>query len=338
MDSKRPNQYRALRRRRLLSAAGVWLLAVVLASCTWVKDDTDDCPDGFWLQLHYTYNILDVEAAPQYVSDAYVYVYDADGQYVKRIDAGRELLAANGYKIRVDGLPDGDYQFVVWSGMGNSQYAVSGDTQTMADFRLALVGEGSSCNQELPPLFHGYQPLVHYDDSYALYDVELVKNTNTLVCLVVSLSDKTAMSTSDYTMKVVSANGVMDASNSLVSDAVTTYEPFSQDCVTIDDPDYGQLHGLSFAISTLRLMSQPDSRIVFEKKATGETLFNISFPEYVGMIGALYTNLGRPLSVQEYLDRQDLYTIVFYLSADLDQLLQLRVNSWRLRANYHLKL
>ena len=85
-------------------------------------------------------------------------------------------------------------------------------------------------------------------------------------------------------------------------------------------------------------MSDSDSRIVLHRKSTGQDVFNISFPEYVGMIGSLYTNLGRQIPVQEYLDRQDFYTIVFFLSGDMEQLLQLQVNSWRLRANNHLKL
>lgn len=341
MDSERPNKYCALRQRLWLLAVGCWVLAVgcALVSCSWVRDDRDDCPEGFWLQLHYTYNILDVEAAPEYVNDAFVYVYDDTGNYVKRIDVSHDVLTANDYKVRVDGLPEGDYQFVVWSGIGNSQYAVSGDMLTMADFRLSLAGAGgSSSDSQLVSLFHGYHPAVHYDDAYALYDVELTKNTNQLACLVVSLSKDAVMSLDDYTMKVVAANSVMDARNELPQVAATTYEPFEQDVVTIDDPDYGQLHGLRFNIMTLRLTTSRDSRIVFEKKSSGQTLFNISFPEYVGMIGSLYTTLGRPLSVQEYLDRQDLFTIVFYLSEDLDRLLQLSVNNWRLRANYHLKL
>jgi hypothetical protein len=89
---------------------------------------------------------------------------------------------------------------------------------------------------------------------------------------------------------------------------------------------------------TLRLMGDSDSRLILEKKSTNQTLFNISFPEYIGMIGTLYTAIGKPLTVQEYLDRQDFYTIVFFLSGNLDQLIQLQVNSWRLRAYYHLKL
>ena len=55
-------------------------------------------------------------------------------------------------------------------------------------------------------------------------------------------------------------------------------------------------------------------------------------------MGTLYTNLGRPLTVQEYLDRQDFYTLVFFVTGDLEQLLQLQVNSWRLRAFNHIKL
>ena len=107
---------------------------------------------------------------------------------------------------------------------------------------------------------------------------------------------------------------------------------------TFDDAEFGELNGVSYNISTLRLMEDKDCRLILMKKDTGETIFNISFPEYIGMIGALYTNLGRQLTVQEYLDRQDFYTIVFFLSSDLNQLIQLQVNSWRLRAKNHLKL
>ena len=320
--------------KKLLSI--ICMLAMM--SCTWVKDDVDDCPYGFWLKLLYTYNILDVDAASRYVSDAYVYVYDADGTFIKRIFVTKEVLTANNYLVQVEGLPEGDYQFVVWSGLGNGQYAVTKDTQTIGDFRLALTDRGGKYSGELPALFHGYLPTVHYDDAYAVHNVELMKNTNQLACLVVSVDNNAVLNPGDYTMKVVTANGTMDARNQLVSDAKITYEPYVADAVTFNDADYGALQGLEYGMMTLRLMNNRDCRIVLEKNSTAEKVFDISFPEYIGMIGSLYTNLGRPLSVQEYLDRQDFYTIVFYLSGDLDQLIQLRVNSWRLRANNHLKL
>ncbi|MBO4673888.1 MAG: FimB/Mfa2 family fimbrial subunit [Bacteroidaceae bacterium] len=332
MDCKRPHKYRAL--KQLLSI----VCLLVMTSCLWVKDDLDECPYGFWIKLHYTYNLLDVDAAPKQVQDAYVYVYDTDGNYVKRIFATQEDLKANNYRVRVEGLPEGDYMFVVWSGIGNSQYAVAGDTQKKDDFRLSLVGADTNYAQELPALYHGVLDSIHYDDLYAQHDVELMKNTNQLVCLVVSVAENTEINPEDYTMEVIAANGVMDAHNRLVSENEIIYEPFEQDSVIFEDSEYGTLQGIKFNIMILRLMSDRDSRIILTRKSTGEKLFDISFPEYIGMIGSLYTNLGKPLSVQEYLDRQDFYTIVFYLSGDLDQLVQLQVNSWRLRANHHLKL
>ena len=309
-----------------------------MTSCAWVEDDVDDCPYGFWLNLHYTYNIMDVEAAPEYISEVTVYIYDADGNYVSSLDVSQSVLKANGHRVRIQGLPEGDYQFVVWSGVGNSAYAVSGDRSTINQFALSLAQPGSSVSSCLPDLYYGNLNTVHFDDSYKVHDVYMVKNTNQLACLVVPMTDDTTVSPDDFDMRVVSANGTMNAYNMLISDRVMTYEPFVRNSVTFDDAEYGKLNGVTFDISTLRLLEDRDCRLILEKKDTGETVFNISFPEYIGMIGTLYTNLGRQLTVQEYLDRQDFYTIVFYLSSDLDQLVQLRVNSWRLRVKNHLKL
>ena len=318
--------YKKLRHCALKNLISI-LCVMALMSCSWVKDDNDDCPDGFWLKLQYNYNILDVDAASRYLKDAYVYVYDNDGNFVKRIYATGDDLKAYDYRIRLDGLTEGD----------SNQYTLVGETQTKDDFRLSLIGNGSSYSGELPPIYYGVLRNIHYDSSYSVTPIPMMKDTNLLSCLVVSVDDA-ELSADDYTLKLVTANGVMDADNLIATDSPTTYAPYVSENVTFDDPDYGELKGALYAVSTLRLMEEGDCRILFEKKATGETVFNISLPEYIGMIGALYTNLGRELSVQEYLDRQDFYTIVFYLNGDLDQLIQLRVNSWRVRAYNHLIL
>jgi hypothetical protein len=309
-----------------------------MTSCTWVKDETDDCPYGFWLNLHYTYNILDVEAAPEYINEVSVFIYDAEGNYVSRLDVPRSVLAANDHRVRIEGLQEGDYQFVVWSGVAGSQYALSGDRSTMADFLLSLSGSGTTVTTRLSDLYYGNLPLVHYDDAYAVHDVWMMKDTNQLTCLFVPLSGDVAVSPADYDVKVVSANGTMNVLNKPVSATPITYLPFERNSVTVNDSEYGELHGIGFSLTTLRLMADLDSRLVFQKADTGETIFNISLPEYVGMIGSYYTNLGRQLTLQEYLDRQDFYHIVFFLSEDFSTLIRLDVNSWRLRAKNHLKL
>ena len=236
------------------------------------------------------------------------------------------------------GLPEGDYQFVVWSGISNSQYAVSGDNSTMDAFRLSLAGSSTTVTNRLPDVYYGILSTVHYDDAYAVHDVWMMKDTNQLTCLFVPLSGDVAVNPADYDVKVVSANGTMNVMNKPVSATPITYLPFERNSVTVNDSEYGELHGIGFSLTTLRLMADLDSRLVFQKADTGETIFNISLPEYIGMIGSYYTNLGRSLTLQEYLDRQDFYHIVFFLSEDFSTLIRLDVNSWRLRAKNHLKL
>lgn len=333
MDCERPYKYCAL--RQLFSI--ICILAVM--SCTWVKDDTDDCPYGFWLKLNYTYNILDVDAASKYVQDASVYVYDAAGNYVKTIYASRVELLANNYRVKVEDLPEGDYQFVVWSGI-DSQFKITSGTNPIDEFRLTLVPPGGGFHYKgtLPDLFHGFLPSAHYDDSYAVYDVELTKDTNQFTCLVVSINNEAVMNPNDYNMVVVASNSVMDAYNRLHASVPTVYEPNAVSGVNFDDIEYGDLKGIQFSIPTLRLLDNWNNRIILEKSSNGQKLFDISLSEYIGMIGNLYTNMGKQISVQDYLDRQDYYTVVFYLSDDLETLISLKVNNWRLRANYHLNL
>ncbi len=314
--------------------------ALALASCAWPKDDYDDCQYGFWLRLSYTYNIMDVEAAPEYLGDAHVYVYDAAGNFVKRIDVTAAQLKADSQRVRIEGLPEGDYRFMVWSGSAASEYSISGDGGGRDDFRLTLATAGSLHSaRQLPPLYYGAPPVaVHYSETgYTERVVSMMKDTNELACLAVSTGEE-SLTADNCSLRLVTANATVDADNALTGGDAVSYEPYQLETVTIDDPDYGTMHGVRVAISTLRLMEHTTCRLLLERQPEGRVVFDVSLPEYIGMVGRLYTSMGRQLALQEYLDRQDYYTVVMLFSEELDQLLQLRVNSWRVRANHFIKV
>lgn len=318
-----------------------FILILSITACTWVKDEEEECPYGFWLNLHYTYNILDVDAAPEFIKEASVYVYDSVGNYVTRIDASQAELKANNQRIRIKGIPEGDYQFVVWGGINSNQYTVAGSNNTMSQFRLSLAEQDKACSSELTDLYYGYKRL-HFKDLYAEHDVYLVKNTNQLASIIAPIARGVEMNPEDFTLRMKTANGTMNIYNELVSDKIITYEPYIKEKVIVKDSVNGELHGIKLSIKTLRLMADTDCRLIFENNTTGDQIFNISYPEIVGMIGTLYTNMGRQLTTQEYLDRQDFHTLIFFLSEDMTQLVQVRcqlkVISWRDRNNNHLKL
>ena len=316
-------------------------LLLLTTSCNWVEDDRDDCPYGFWLKLHYTYNILDVEAGPEYLKDASVYVYDTLGNYVTRIDATLPQLQTHEHCVEVKGIPEGDYQFVVWS--GRNEYATTGDMQEMDKFRLFLEASNGNPSKLLPDLFHGYLPRVHFDDAYAVHDVYMTKNTNEITCLLVAVDGNEELKKDDYTMAIETSNGTMDAMNKLVSEETIVYEPYTSELATVDDDEYAEpLKGVKYSISTLRLMEDRNCQLVMKKKSetdgTDETKFRISLPEWIGIIGPLQTKTGKQLSLQEYLDRQDYYAIVLFLSgADLSNI-QVYVKKWKPRTTNNFKL
>ena len=225
MDSKRSDKYCSLKHL-------CYILAVLLlSSCTWVKDENDDCPYGFWLNLHYTRNMLDVDAAAKCISEVSVFIYDSEGNFVSRVDVPQSTLAANKHRVRIEGLEEGDYQFVVWGGLSGRQYGLWGDKDKMDEFRLAVENSGATVSSRLQDLYYGYLKTVHYNDSYATHDVYMMKDTNQLACLVVQLSSDDPLSPDDYDMKLVSANGEMDIENDLVADKETTYMPFEKSSV-----------------------------------------------------------------------------------------------------------
>ncbi len=244
--------------------------------------------------------MLDVDAAPTYVTEASVYVYDSDGNYITRIDVPQAKLKANNHRIKVEGLPEGNYQFVVWSGTSTNNYTTSGDNGSMSQFQLALT-QKDTVSTSLPNLFHGYLATVHYDETSVTHDVYLTKNTNQLACLVVVPESGDTLKPEDYNMQIVSANSTMDAYNNVVSTEETVYLPFVKDTVTIDEGDNGLMHGIEFSLSTLRLMKDKKNRLIFHRIGSKTPVFDISFSEYLGLMGTLYTQLGKQLTVQEYL-------------------------------------
>jgi hypothetical protein len=319
------------------------LLAVVcllaFTSCTWVKDDNDDCQYGCWLKLNYTYNILDVDAASKYVKDAHIYVYDKDGRFVKRVDATQGQLAANDYKVEIPELAEGDYQCVVWSGTDHDRLStIPGDS--IGGFKLALNDAGKISNTQLPSIYNGYVSSFHYSNLYKVQPVTMMKDTKQLNCIIVSIDTTVVMNPDDYTMKVEATNGVLNAQNLFASTDTTTYEPFNRSTVEIDDEDLGKLKGIMYNISTLRMLLDSPCRLILKKNDPENTVFNISLAKTIGNVAEVTLVDGRKMTVQEYLDRQDTYTFVFVLSSDLESLIDYRlaVLNWRIRNNEAIKL
>lgn len=311
-------------------------LVCLLTGCEWIKNDAGDCPTGTWLQLTYTYNLLNVDAAREQVKNVSVFVYDAEGNYVKRLDTNGASLEKNNYRIAIEDLTDGEYDFLVWSGLTDSHF-MTNSTTLLESFRLSLSSPSDLLDEDYAPLFYGFLEHVPVDGNYAVHEVSLMKNTNRMACLVTTAAEE-PVDAARYTLRLLAENAIMDATNIPIRERTATYGPYSTTTSVIEDPDEEPLPVVKFGLQTLRLQENDNCRLILTDNESGVEVFNLPITRYLCQAGILYPWEGGTLSPQEYLDRQDFHTLIFYLSEDGNRLLQCKINNWILRFNDQIHL
>ncbi|MDE5551664.1 MAG: FimB/Mfa2 family fimbrial subunit, partial [Muribaculaceae bacterium] len=151
------------------------------------------------------------------------------------------------------------------------------------------------------------------------------KNTNDFH-IVLKYSDGTPINPSDFDFTITADNAVLDHSNKIVAQgAPLTYQPHSFDTTRADN-----LIKANFTVG--RLQSDCDATLKVASKATGDKAITLDLLRYIDQIkdddlpGA---------SLNEYLDRQDDWTIEFTLDRESDKLfgMTFTINDWTIVIN-----
>ena len=279
----------------------------------------------------------DVDAAAQQVRDASIMVFDHEGNYVRRIEIGYGQLYSNNYCVEVSELPNGIYDFVVWSGLGDSHFMTTSPLR-IDDLRLSLAAADKVQNAEYGDLFYGRIDSVEVTGRYAVHEVDLTKDTNVLVCQVVPASGSGDVSIDRYGLQLKSSNGVLDACNNTVPSSLVVYAPYKMQADRVEDDLNGQVETLGYAIKTLRLVQGDNSRLVLNDNDSGNVILDLPLTDFLCQIASFYTQSGRPLTAQEYLDRQDFHTVILYMSESGNSVVQCRINNWVIRLNDNINL
>lgn len=299
------------------------LLAVLggLNSCRWVDDDMSVCPRGFHLKLIYSYNMLDVDAASTQVDHVSVFVFDQQGTCLEQMDVDSLALRQNRYVVDLPDLPAGYYDVLVWGGLDREHFQYT-------DRELSLVTDSThTTDEQIPSLFHGRMDSLFIDGSYKVQAFPLVKNTNTVSCVVQEMGGR-PFDTGDFVMELTADNGVMDHWNRPVPRQDIGYLPYFAEAAVVEAKPL-----LRYGITTLRLLAGDDTRLRLIHEATGQLVFDIPLTEYLLLSRDM---VGYGMSDQEFLDRQDTYSLIFLLTAtdDLRQpylLTRMTVNGWIVR-------
>lgn len=272
-------------------------------------------PCEYRLHFVYDYNMKFADAFQHEVTKASLFICDERGIFISQRDLEGDELKAN--NVILDFEP-GTYYLLTWAGLDNDSYEwpeLIPGTSTVQEIRVRTVRNADATQpHELEPLWHALDTLVITDDRHEDKEISLAKNTNKLR-IILQDTDGHSMNVDDFTFQIVADNGYMDYDNSLLDDPKITYLPYYTDNVDIAEGDslMGKPANQYVAVAemnTMRLMDQENYRLIVKHKDWEDDVLNVNLCNYL-----LLTQMeGHNISAQEYLDRQDEYSIIFFLT------------------------
>lgn len=306
---------------------GLW----IWASCSTITEELHPCENQ--VRFCYDMNMLYVDAFPTQVQRINLYVFDSDGLFVTRL-ADEQVAFGDDYSMTLPTLPAGDYRLVAWAGLYARSYEWDDKLQphvsNINDISVKMRREGNGCQtQELDALWHGEARITIADDRNHTETIRLTKNTNRFR-IVVQGETELDLQKDDLDFTITDRNGHLNHDNMLLPDDVISYKPYYQaDADLSANSQTGSVSAVVAELNTLRLLEDADARLTVTHKS-GKTLIDIDLIRYL-----LLTKMeGHDMPEQEYLDRQDEYTMIFFLNKDdlgNYALVYIKVNGWTIR-------
>lgn len=153
--------------------------------------------------------------------------------------------------------------------------------------------------------------------------MQMVKNTNTFH-IALQQADGSALDANEFDIRITDQeNGWLAYDNRPKDTETIHYLPWDIRQTAIDDanPDgRATAAGLVADLSTARLMvDEADrKRLIVRTRTDGREILNLPLIDVLLLVKGNYTNprTGEKLTDQEYLDRQDDYSLVFFLTKD----------------------
>lgn len=317
-----------------------------LSSCGMVYEDEGDCTTYCDVRFVYERNMEFADAFASKVEAVDLFVFDADGIFMRRLSERGDALKADGYSMPLD-LEPGRYTVLAWCGLDGDlgSYDVP-DAQpgvtTLGEMKCRLADREKSGDKvtvdEIDNLFHGMTTFdLPDEEGQHTYTVELTKNTNNVRVVLQNTSGET-LNADDFIFTVTDENGLLDYDNSVLDDELLTYRPFytyeGTAGVGSDDGTVTEVSAAVAEFTVSRLFKDKDTRTMLtitkaqpEADGSRKTVLQIPLIDYALLVKGYY---NREMDDQEYLDRQDEYSMTFFLDNNGNWLSSsVIINSWR---------
>lgn len=328
--------------------ATLTMVATVLTflSCTrsHIFEYEGDCEVYYDIRFKYDYNIKYADAFANEVRSLALYIFDEKDILIDKIvTTDNEELSKEDFHIRLE-LPAGDYTLLAWGGLGNEEsFDMLADEQigktTIEQMQVRMQrtyddeGEAYS-DKDLAPLFHGMMELeVVSEPGTYTKTMSLMKNTNVVRVVLHEMSGH-AMDSENFTFEITDHSGLYDYDNTRLDDEAITYKPWyiEEIYADFDEPSTRTTNinavMVEFTIGRMMATESPILRVL--NSQTGEQILRLPLAEYMLLIKGNYHNA---MGDQEYLDRQDEYSLTLFLDEGVWMSTQIVINGWRVVIN-----
>jgi len=308
-------------------------MVFIISSCT--KGNEDNCVA---IRLVYTHNILSADALKNQVDEVTLYVFDSNGILVQQCthDVSSPI-------IRLTDLRNGNYCFVA---RAQSKHFTSEQSyfsiptlktgvSSIDELTYWMIRDSSGIQRhELNNFFIGISDVRIRSSSYVT--VELKKVTNKIKVILLPYAPDGALDVADYEFSIVDkiGNGHINYDYSLLPDNQITYlpyyaanlEPKNREDILPDEIDRAAVVN----INTSRLLESNAARLMIrDKKDGGKVIVSMNLPWVISLM-KIENNFK--WSLQEYLDRQDNYTIMLFFNDNTWMDSKIIINGWVVNA------
>lgn len=319
----------------ILAFAGV----VMLHSCESIFEYEGDCSVNYLVDFSYDMNMKYADAFAKESGKVMLYAFDQDGYLVWQKTEEGECLAEEDYAMSLE-LQPGLYDLIAWSFCD-----IADDCFSLPFTKSPLTKEDLVCelnrktyasgkaysDRHLGTLLHGCIEDLEIGDTEGTYvsKMQMTKNTNQIRVVLQNLSGA-ALDKDDFHFYITESNGLMAHDNSLLPCEDIEYRQWRKEsAVAGSQHEQGDVVSSASAViaelTVGRLMSDSDAHLVV-CNGSGKEIVSIPLVDYALLVKGYYDHM----TDQEYLDRQDVYEMVFFLNDGASWVSShIYINSWK---------
>lgn len=320
-------------------------ISLLFGSC--VKDNLDDCNSKVNIMFDYSWNMLKSNVFSEQVDHVYLYVFDANGKYLKTIFEKENLVQQENFTIVLPDLPTGSYRLVAWANSNNINSLASyfkfptllTGVSTIEELIAGLNksdGIKSTFKAHLNNLLVGYSNIYISNESNVSQVVIPMKKVNNDIRVVLLDNSSNELRKDDFTIRIeeTDGNGLIKYNYEVITGIPITYLPYYYEKTSPREGEYNskntpeKFNALAAEFSLSRLIESHNVRLIIEDRE-GKEVFNKNLLDLIYLLKE-EGYLPYQMSFQEYLDRKDQFSLSVYINGDTSTWLDtvIIINGW----------